>query len=388
LDLYAANTLAGFWGLPLDVPQEVLDAAMREAAPLLPDGRRVFEQAGWDGLMVHVLGEGQFGPAHWQLSRLKRLYYHLRPFLPGQIRPLLRLLSRGRRQDAFPLGWPVEDRYIRFLYAVLEAVQRHCPGIQPAPFWPSGARFAFVLTHDVESAAGQSHVRTLAAVDERYGFRSSFNFVPENYSVDQGLLAELQTRGFEVGVHGLRHDGRLFSSRAEFDRRAAAINGYLREWGAAGFRAPFTHRNPEWMQSLEIEYDSSFFDTDPYETIAGGTMCIWPFFCGRFVELPYTLVQDHTLFETLGQRTPQVWLDKATFIVRWGGMVLLNAHPDYLRAPARLAVYEEFLARMAERLRQPDPSGASSGWHALPRDVARWWRARERIADLKDDSVR
>jgi hypothetical protein len=326
--------------------------------------------------MAHVLGEGQFGPAHWQLSRLKRLYYHLRPFLPGQVRPVLRFLSRSWRQSVFPLGWPVEDCYVRFLYVALEAVQRRCPGVQSSPFWPFGARFAFVLTHDVESAIGQSFVRTLAAVDERYGFRSSFNFVPEGYPVDQDLLAELRTRGFEIGVHGLKHDGKLFSSRAEFERRAAAINGYLREWGAVGFRAPFTHRNPEWMQSLEIEYDLSFFDTDPHETIPGGTMSIWPFLCGRFVELPYTLVQDHALFESADQGAAQLWLDKVDFIARWGGMALVNAHPDYLREPAHLAVYEEFLRQMAERQQRPASGSASAFWHALPRDAARWWRAR------------
>jgi peptidoglycan/xylan/chitin deacetylase (PgdA/CDA1 family) len=381
-NLYAANTLSRFWGLSPDVPQEVVWDAAREAAEFLPGGRPVFEAGGWDGLMAHVLGEGQFGPAHWQLSRLKRLYYHLRPFLPDQIRPFLRFLSRGRQQDASSLGWPIEDRYIRFLHAVLEVVQQRCPGVQHAPFWPSDARFAFVLTHDVESAVGQSYVRTLAAVDERYGFRSSFNFVPKGYPVDHALLAELRERGFEVGVHGLRHDGKLFSSRAEFERRAATINGYLQKWGAAGFRAPFTHRNPEWMQSLEIEYDLSFFDTDPYETIPGGTMSIWPFFCGRFVELPYTLVQDHALFESADQGAAQLWLDKVDFIARWGGMALLNAHPDHLRQPERLAVYEDFLRRMAERLRQPEPSAAPAFWHALPRDVARWWRQR---ADLSSD---
>jgi hypothetical protein len=104
----------------------------------------------------------------------------------------------------------------------------------------------------------------------------------------------------------------------------------------------------------------------------GGTMSIWPFFCGRFVELPYTLVQDHTLFVILGERTPRVWLDKLRFVAEWGGMALVNVHPDYLREPAHLAVYEAFLSEMAARLSAP----GASGWHALPRDVARWWRER------------
>ena len=72
------------------------------------------------------------------------------------------------------------------------------------------------------------------------------------------------------------------------------------------------------MQALEVEYDSSFFDTDPYEPMPGGTMSIWPFFLGHFVELPYTLVQDHTLSVILGERTPRLWLDKVDFIEHLG----------------------------------------------------------------------
>jgi hypothetical protein len=121
------------------------------------------------------------------------------------------------------------------------------------------------------------------------------------------------------------------------------------------------------MQSLAVEYDTSFFDTDPYEVMPGGTMSIWPFFLGHFVELPYTLVQDHTLLVILGERTPALWLQKADFIARSQGMVLVNSHPDYLRKPAHLAVYEQFLGAL---------TGRSDLWQALPREVARWWRDR------------
>ena len=78
-------------------------------------------------------------------------------------------------------------------------------------------------------------------------------------------------------------------------------------------------RNPEWMQALEIEYDLSFFDADPYEPMPGGTMSIWPFILGRFVELPYTLIQDHTLTAVLGETTPRLWLEKVDFIERYRG---------------------------------------------------------------------
>lgn len=187
----------------------------------------------------------------------------------------------------------------------------------------------------MEDAPGHAYVRQVADLEERLGFRSSFNFVAERYPIDHGLLAELRERGFEVGVHGLKHDGKLFSSRQVFEQRVQRINAYLHQWGAVGFRSPLTHRNPEWMQSLAIEYDSSFFDTDPYEVMPGGTMSMWPFFIGHFIELPYTLVQDHTLLVVRGERTPRLWLDKVRQIAHWQGMALLNTHPDYLREDGR-----------------------------------------------------
>ena len=56
-------------------------------------------------------------------------------------------------------------------------------------------------------------------IEEKYGFRSSFNFVAGDYQVPEELLNELQTRGFEVGIHGLHHDGNIFRSRKVFEEQ-------------------------------------------------------------------------------------------------------------------------------------------------------------------------
>ncbi len=362
--LYADNTIGSWSGLGTSVPTEMLRAAI-DAADLLPLGRRVLAEQGWSGLMEYVLGEGQFGSRRYDLGFTKRSYYRLKPLLPRWATTLVRRRYHTRQQSNFALGWPIEDRFVRFLYSAL-------PNRHGTTFWPNGAHYAFALTHDVERSTGLAFVRRIADLDEKYGFRSSFNLVAEGYRIEQSLLDELRQRGFEIGIHGLRHDGSLFASRASFDAAVPRINRYLRDWGAVGFRAPYTHRNPQWMQALDIEYDASCFDVDPYEPLPGGTMSIWPFFCGRFIELPYTLMQDHTLLCILGERSPRLWLDKVQFIAEWGGMALVNAHPDYLRDPAHFAVYESFLAEMATRLRDSD----APGWQALPRDVARWWRQR------------
>jgi len=336
------------------------------AAECLPGSREVLDHAGWDGLAEHILGEGQFGPEHFRLSRARWLYYQLRPFIPRRATALARRAGQHASAESFPLGWPIEDRFVRFLYAAHE----RSGATTSRPFWPAGAPFAFVLTHDVERADGQAFVDNVARLDEQYGFRSSFNFVPDDYAVDQGLARDLQARGFEVGIHGLKHDGKLFDSRKGFEQAARRIALHARALGAVGFRSPATHRNPRWMQDLDVEYDSSFFDTDPYEVMPGGTMSIWPFFCGHFVELPYTLAQDHTLVTVLGEETPRLWLEKLEFIAHWGGMALVNVHPDYLRSAVHWRVYEQFLQHM-HSLRQ-----RSAYWHALPCEVARWWRTR------------
>jgi len=96
-------------------------------------------------------------------------------------------------------------------------------------------------------------------------------------------------------------------------------------------------------------------------------MSVWPFNLGSFVELPYTLVQDHTLTEILNQTSPRVWLDKVDFIERSCGMALVNVHPDYLRKPTNFAIYKDFLLAMKEK---------RNYWHALPCNVARWWQKR------------
>lgn len=365
------NTPAAFWKLlEKNISPEDWSDAAQQAMTCLGALNPAHSSAGPSEVPALILGEGHFGPNHWRMSRTRRLYYTLRPIVPAAFRPILQRVNATLQKQGTPaVRWPMDDRYIRFQFATVRHLleSRGLTSVPYIHFWPEGKRFALVLTHDVEAARGQDFVRKVVELEEGLGFRSSFNFVPESYAVDMRLLAELRERGFEVGVHGLHHDGRLFTSEARFLRRAERVNHYLKAWGAVGFRSPMTHRQPRWMQALDIEYDASFFDTDPFEPIPGGTMSIWPFFIGRFVELPYTLAQDHTLTRTLGETTARLWLQKVAVIRQYCGMALVNSHPDYLLNAACWAVYEEFLQQM---------QSAIDFWHALPCEVARWWRER------------
>ncbi len=275
------------------------------------------------------------------------------------------LLQRYRPVTPSP-NWYLPLEFANALAAVCkQAGEDGIPTIHP---WPDGAKFAFVPTHDVETSEGMRRIERIANLEEDLGFRSSWNIVPHKYPVDRGLLRDLQARGFEIGVHGYNHDGKLFTSRTIFNRRVGPINAALDEFDAVGFRAPMVHRNLEWLQSLDIEYDASYFDIDPYQAMPGGIGSVWPFMAGRFVELPYTLPQDHTLFIALGERDGRIWEEKLEFVAGLGGLALFITHPDYLDSDSRVDAYR----RLLETAR--DMPGM---WHALPSQVARWWRDRD-----------
>jgi glycosyltransferase involved in cell wall biosynthesis len=249
------------------------------------------------------------------------------------------------------------------------------------PGWPEGKRFAFVLTHDVEGSKGLARVERLMQVDAKYGFRSSFNLVPEGeYRVPDELRRRLEEAGYEVGIHGLKHDGKLYFSKARFATKATRIKGYLKRWGACGFRSPLMHHNLAWLHHLGTEYDASTFDTDPFEPESDPAGTIFPFWVpgpeGRgYVELPYTLPQDFTLFGVLRESTPDIWKRKLDWVAGRGGMALMNSHPDYWtfegarsKEEAPIELYEEFLRYVREKY-------ADVLWNPLPRELARYYTA-------------
>jgi hypothetical protein len=125
------------------------------------------------------------------------------------------------------------------------------------------------------------------------------------------------------------------------------------------------------MHELPVHYDSSFPDSDPFEPQSGGCCSIMPFFFGDVVELPITLTQDHTVFEILRSPGIELWRRKTEWLKRHHGLVNIIVHPDYVVEQRSLDRYEAFLAYLAEH---------DDAWHALPRDVARWWRERDGLS--------
>src|SRR4029077_1970876 len=143
-----------------------------------------------------------------------RIYYRIRPLLPraGQIW-LRRRFSRIQARTPFP-RWPVEPSlhdFYDFIFDLLATIDGGpVPTIAP---WPAGRSWALVLTHDVETSLGYANIGVMRDLELAAGYRSSWNLVARRDDVEDTTVEELERLGFEVGVHGLYHDGRDLGSR-------------------------------------------------------------------------------------------------------------------------------------------------------------------------------
>ncbi len=339
-------------------------------------------------------------------SLFHRTYYTVKPWLPKRFRNVVRSAVARRQRSASSGIWPI--------LSGSEVLPLNWRG------WPEGKEFAFVLTHDVEGWVGLERCRQLAELEIESGFRSSFNFVPEGeYAVPNDLRDWLVANGFEVGVHDHKHDGKLYRSRAAFGQGAEVINRHLKEWNAAGFRAGFMFHNLDWLHDLDALYDASTFDADPFEPLPKGVGTIFPFWVpcsdekspgearsstceklgnaeaiqnresrskikerlpsgsearGGYVELPYTLPQDFTLFSLLQEGSIDLWKKKLDWIAEHGGMALVIVHPDYVSfekdGAVRAGEYPaSFYRQLLEYVQRRYPGRY---WACLPRDMAQF----------------
>ena len=130
-----------------------------------------------------------------------------------------------------------------------------------------------------------------------------------------------------------------------------------------------------------IRYSTSTFDTDPFEPQPDSAKTIFPYRVQNgnkarsYLELPYTLPQDHLMFVILQEKTTDIWKKKLDWIAEHGGMALLNTHTDYMRFEGQEPENETYpVAYYTEFLEYINRNYKDQYWHVLPQELVGFWK--------------
>jgi len=94
-----------------------------------------------------------------------------------------------------------------------------------------------------------------------------------------------------------------------------------------------------------------------------------------YIELPYTLPQDFTLFVIMKEKNIDIWKRKLDWIAKNGGMALLITHPDYMNGTNGRCTIEEYPMELyGEFLDYVKDSYNDLYWNPLPKEIALFWR--------------
>lgn len=316
-------------------------------------------------------------------SLVRRVYYQLRPLFPVSIRKHLQKIAlRGWKDIRFP-AWPLDTSVDDLVAEGFRHLLR-TGDLEAVPFiwfWPRGHRYAAMMTHDVETAAGRDFTPEMMRMESRHGIVSSFEVVPEErYEVPDEYLETIRRGGCEICLHGLNHDGHLFDDPEEFARRAAKIGHYAKSFDVLGFRSPVMYRDLDWIPRLPVSYDMSVPNTARLDPQRGGCCTVMPYFLDDVLELPLTTIQDYPLLNILNDYSLDLWREQSMLVRSRFGLLSFIVHPDYASSARASSLYEDLLAYLAD-LRQNDDL-----WIALPREVDAWWRERSSLqVELHDD---
>jgi peptidoglycan/xylan/chitin deacetylase (PgdA/CDA1 family) len=247
-------------------------------------------------------------------------------------------------------------------------------------------------------------------LESRYGFRSTFFFLPEEslsyhpfdgpmYKYDDRieyegeritvaeLMRELERGGWEVGLHGsfLSFDDAQELKRQK-DRLERAVQREV-----MSIRQHYLHfdirKTPKAQSEAGFKYDSTFGSN---RIIGFRNGLAFPFYFYDLVadaplpvlEIPLN-IQDGALFAPDNlDLTPSLALMRCKLLIdrveEAGGLVTLLWHPacvDAGRFPGWFGVYEELLSYIAQK----------DAWVAPVREIGNWWeqRRREKLSGQK-----
>jgi hypothetical protein len=213
-------------------------------------------------------------------------------------------------------------------------------------------RTPVLLTHDIDSAEGlRNLVDMFLPLEEAVGARSANYIVPCAWPLDGALMAEIRSRGHEIGIHGYDHANRTpFADAAERWRRLAAGRQVGDRHGAAGYRAPSLLRTKALLDDLAhiYRYDSSIPTAGgAFPVPNNGCASARPWKLGAFWEIPLSMPRDGSLrfLWHSPKEIAELWRRVAETISASRGLVCILTHCEerFSGNPAMLDAYRGFL---------------------------------------------
>ncbi len=94
-----------------------------------------------------------------------------------------------------------------------------------------------------------------------------------------------------------------------------------------------------------------------------------------YVELPYTLPQDFTLFIFMKEKNIDIWKKKLDWVAEKGGMALFISHPDYMNFNKHKNDNEEYPVQyFIDFLEYIKTKYEKLCWNPLPKELAHFWK--------------
>lgn len=302
-----------------------------------------------------ILNETLFEPSMPLYSKLP-FHYHL---IPGEIRKKIFYFLYGKQgvlihqlnKKKFP-DWPI-DYSVYFLKELLKITQSRQQDLIQQIYLPKRRKYTLCLTHDVDTKGGFEKINDFVKVERSLGFFSTFYIPAFHYDIDFDLLKILEKEGFEIGIHGYNHDGKLpFLNLSEIDDKLKkSVDKFKRHVKIYGFRSPSFLRTPNLYKVLEkyFLYDSSAPDTLnlDLQTSFDGCASVFPYKRGKILEIPITVPDeaDLLMYGYKPEQILKIWWEKINFIRKVGGVAIILTHtdPHFSGNEIMLKFYQRFL---------------------------------------------
>ncbi len=284
--------------------------------------------------------------------------------IPGSLKQLGRRLRTKTLYHEPRIDFP--EKKFPFIVDWLNCISTPAYENKNQGIYPSGAKAAIVISHDVDSNwifKNTGLLQNIIALEKEFGHRSTWFCVPQNSTCRDSVsgLEYIRNQQCEVACHGYNHDGKLpLKTGRKFEQRFELIKDFSVRWQVKGFRSEWLWRNPFFIDKIgEIfTYDSSVPSSSALfsrDTRNGSGTCR-PYKIGKsLIEIPVSLPMDSDVYPPSAGNS--IFNDEYKNLVKqiyhFGGVIHITLHtePYLLANDQKLTKFRDFL-QWLERFNQ------------------------------------